>query len=752
MEELKESHPEINKNDMTTVTFSSNESATEEDNFIPNPPLPSEIFVHIFTFLDAKSQHFASLVSKHWNLIANDGLLWNLQLEKYTQGFLWHYLFRTTHVSSYQKYFAEIFFEPDINCNTFAETMMGTREILLERSSIMYSKKRKSIIENYFHHVDITKVSSTLVRVLDIIKKLPSGERTAILNYKFKSIQKEYKKQIAILLSHVHLIDIHLTDLMFLGKFSISCTDQLKPLLLSPANKFLSGRAITTIFSIEQHSILKKVPTVFRKFLDRLNEKELVDCAQCSSLVAANILIYPRALNLLSDDSLIKIFYGISISEFENVFNWLMNHSPMLIERLNAEFLIRLVNYREKEISIPTIDLRCSIPAIILRYSVLINRLQEDQCVKIISKGWEKTNYGAAEKMLKSKAFKDYTVKLKNPRAFLLQLNLRTMFEIDWSAKILTSEDALWVSKRNLDAAETIATNNGWLNKFSQAQLLELTTTDRDVALILLRNSDLYQRWEAKDFSVIRQKYAHLEYREDLENAIKKIKIKQTEEQIKLFIQHTMLRAVRSTVPSNQRYQSSYATTACQLGTDQPEKQQSPRIISTPRPFNSCSPTPAQKHQAKETTRQSNNSILWPAAGLLGIGLLLATGILLCATGGGALAGVPFIVSAVTFLPVSIEIVGAVCLLAGTFLSLIGLNLANEHSTKFGKTIITPAKESHKKSMAEAAPSFFTPYKKYKPVFEPIDKLSLMPDNNKIIYSDENYEDNSYSTSRFSNR
>ena len=95
MEELKELHPEINENDMTAAPLPSDESATEEDNFIPNTPLPAEIAVLIFSFLDLKSLCISSLVSKHWSLLANDKLLWKERLEQYSQGHLWRYLFKT---------------------------------------------------------------------------------------------------------------------------------------------------------------------------------------------------------------------------------------------------------------------------------------------------------------------------------------------------------------------------------------------------------------------------------------------------------------------------------------------------------------------------------------------------------------------------------------------------------------------------------------------------------------------------------
>jgi hypothetical protein len=749
MKKLKELHSEINKNDMTPVSLPSDETATKEDHFIPNIILADETAILIFSFLDVKSQYFASLVSRHWNRLADDQLLWKSQLKQYTQGQLWRYLFQTSDISVCQKYFAEILFESNIDCNNFIEIMAPIKEKLLERIHAVFTRKRMIALENYLHQIDITKLNNNLFCVLEIIQGLPVKERETIISCDFQSFSKKYQKEIMGLLLKIHLIEIHLTDLILLNKLVFPRADQFEKFLLLPVNKFISGSAIRVTLSIAQLHTLEKFTTLFKEFLYRFNERELVNCAQCSSLVASTILIYPRTLSLLSDDSLIKIFNQMNTYNLEEVFCQLMNHSPMLVKRLNADLLVRLVNYKKRKF--------ISIPTIILNYSILINRLQEDQCVEIISNRREKLYITDAIKILQSQSFKEYALKLKNPRTFLLQENLLcAMFAIDWISEILTPEDALQASKESLLTAEKIAMNKVWLNKFSHAQLLELAIRHKSIALVLLKNKDLNQRWKEHDFNVLRQEYAYSENCDDLEDAIEEVKSKRVKKQVRFAIpQDAESRTARNMIRFNRRYQNSYTTTVCRLDTHHPKKQPSQQVISTSKllnTMNNWSPAPAQRHQVKEMTRQSNNSIFWSATSLLGIGLLLAAGILLCATGGGVLAGVPFIVSAVTFLPVSIEIVGAACLLAGTFLSLIGLNLANEHSTKLIKPIITLAKESLKKTLTEPVPSFFTPYKKYKPAFDSVAKLSLKPGNKKIIYSDENYEDNNFSFSRCSNR
>jgi hypothetical protein len=625
MEELKELHPEINENDMTAAPLPSDESATEEDNFIPNTPLPAEIAVLIFSFLDLKSLCISSLVSKHWSLLANDKLLWKERLEQYSQGHLWRYLFKTPDKSAYQSYFTEVFFLPNFNSDNFFELIKHTKDNLIKTIIFTRVCERRARFDKYFEQVNIIETNNLLSELINSIQELSNEVRSQFLTHKFDSILVEQNfKKLVITLHQIESLEAILMNQLCLFKLVFFDPTKLWE-LISPSVAFLKPNTIIAIMACVGEKIILNNSVLGSLLLRKLNCDELLECVACSGNIAEFILRQPNLINNLCDDDLAKVFSSVNnIDLNKSIFDIVINNR-LLLRRLNINLLFQLGG----DIP-PNFQL---IYFIHIYFELLTNKSAKEEYIQALS-------------------------------------------------------------KRGIELP-------------------------------------------------------------DFENgAISDIKANSAKKKVRFSIpQNPELRTARKKIPPNQIYQSSYATTACQLDTHPLEKQSSRQAISKPRLLSTVSNwSPTQRHQVKETARQSNNSILWSAAGLLGIGLLLATGILLCATGGGALAGVPFIVSAVAFLPVSIEIVGAVCLVAGTFLSLIGLNLANEHSTKLIKPIITSAKESFKKSLAEPVPSFFTPYKKYKPVFEPVAKLPLKPASNKIIYSDENFEDKNCSSSHFSNR
>jgi hypothetical protein len=121
---------------------------------------------------------------------------------------------------------------------------------------------------------------------------------------------------------------------------------------------------------------------------------------------------------------------------------------------------------------------------------------------------------------------------------------------------------------------------------------------------------------------------------------------------------------------------------------------------------------------------------------LLSLGLLLTLGILLCATGVGVVAGVPFLVSTIALLPLSLEAVVIPCLIIGVFMSLTGSNLMLEHSTKLLKPIISSIKDLFIKSSSEhSLPYFSIPHRRPNAIFELLPRLSLTLKSSKIIQS-----------------
>jgi hypothetical protein len=90
MEEKNKSYSTDQHDEPNFITMEAHPDPEEAEVDHFTDKIPVEIALLIFSFLNLKSLCFSSLVSKHWNQLANDELLWKEQLKRYSQGHLLH--------------------------------------------------------------------------------------------------------------------------------------------------------------------------------------------------------------------------------------------------------------------------------------------------------------------------------------------------------------------------------------------------------------------------------------------------------------------------------------------------------------------------------------------------------------------------------------------------------------------------------------------------------------------------------------
>jgi hypothetical protein len=710
------------------------EVGAEVDHFSDN--IPTEIAFLIFSFLDLKSLCLVSLVSKYWNQLANDELLWKERLEQYSQGYLWRYLFKNPDKSAYQKYFSEIYLKPNLTSDNFFETTKMTKENLQQFIIATRASERKENLEKYFQQIDADKTGKLLNELIEETQKLSSEVRSNFLNKNLTDLTKNSNfSKLIIILRKIDSIEVLLTNQFYLYNFFCLYPKKINDLVHSSITAFLKPSTIVTIMACVGDFILPLAPFLVFTLLNKLNRDELIDCARSFGYLAEFILHQSYLINRLTDEALITIFSQTEEYRLENTLFEILSDNPQLLSRCNTNFLMQLID------SVENFGFQY-LPNLILGHPVLINRLTEEQCIEILLK--RKGSIFGQENIrtLQSEAFKAYTLGLKNPRNFLLRLpNFDEMYSFDWVAELLTAEDAL-KAKDDLATAEAIANQDIFVKKFNKSQLLELADRHTNLALILLKKEYLIYNWTHEDLSFIKREARGLELIAKINATIDEIKIKHRQD---LINQRPLALKEGKNKPYEhyQLPQSSYARATLQLKI-QPEfeKRESTKDVLPLKKIDSMN----RHHMSilRKNSRQSSDSVAWSIMGLVGLALLLTLGILLCATGVGAVAGVPFLVSTIALLPLSLEAVVIPCLIIGVFMSLAGCNLMLEHSTKLLKPIIPSIKDFFIKSSSEhKLPYYSMPRKRPNVIFEPLPRLSLTLESSKVTQSISNEENHS---------
>jgi|688.fasta_scaffold369449_2 hypothetical protein len=365
-----------------------------ESNFIameahPNPEkvgadhftnkIPTEIAFLIFSFLDLKSLCLSSLVSKHWNQLANDELLWKEQLKRYSQDHLWRYLFKIPDKSSYQKYFSEILLKPSLTSDNFFKATKVTKEYLFQFIKLTRISERKEIIEKYFQQIDVDKTSNLLDELINEVQGLSAEVRSKFIDEDLADLTRsQVLSKLIIILRQINSIEALLTNQFYLYKFFSLYPKKLNELNASIA-AILKPSTIIVIIACVGERILLNTPLLCHALLNKLYSHELIECAICSEDIAEFILRKTSLINRLSDDDLRTIFYKTSVYVLEKTFFEILNENPLFLSRCTADFLIKLVESMDQR------QLRY-IPNLILGHPVLINRLKEDQCIEILLK------------------------------------------------------------------------------------------------------------------------------------------------------------------------------------------------------------------------------------------------------------------------------------------------------------------------------------------------------------------------------
>jgi hypothetical protein len=399
-----------------------------------------EIAFLIFSFLDLKSLCFSSLVSKHWHQLASDKLLWKEPLKRYSRGHLWRYLFKTPDKSAYQSYFTEVFFLPNFTDDNFFELIKPTKDNLIKHITFSRISERRERFNKHFEQVNIIETKSLPSELIKSIQELSHEVRSQLLIYNWDSILEgqNFKKLIATL-HQIDSLETILTNQLYLFKLGFFDPPKLQK-LISPAIDFLETNTIIAIMASVGDKIILNSFLLGSQLLKKLNCDELVECATCSEDIAEFILRQSNLINRLTDEELRTIFYKMPNCSMSQTFFEILQDNPRLLNRFTADFMIKLVEYKVAG------QFR-HIPNLILSHPVLINRLNEDQCVEILAKRQGSLFSSQNIETLNSEAFKRYTLNLNNPRDFLLRLShyLEDMYDFDWVAEILKVENALRV-------------------------------------------------------------------------------------------------------------------------------------------------------------------------------------------------------------------------------------------------------------------------------------------------------------------
>jgi|688.fasta_scaffold94509_2 hypothetical protein len=548
-----------------------------ESNFIvteahPNPEgvgvdhstdkIPVEIAFLIFSFLDLKSLCLVSLVNKYWNQLANDELLRKERLERYSQGYLWRYLFKNPDKSAYQKYFSEVYLKSNLTSDNFFETTRMTKENLQKFFIPTRASERKENIEKYFQQIDADKTGKLLNELIEETQKVSSEVKSNFLNKNLTDLTKNSNfSKLIIILRKIDSIEILLTNQFYLYNFFCLYPKKINDLVHSSLTYFLKPSTIVTIMTRVGDFILPLAPLLAVTFLNKLNRDELIDCARSFGYVAEFILRQPNLINRLTDEALITIFSHTEEYRLENILFEILDDNPQLLSRCNTNFLMQLIDYSVDNFGFE------HLPNLILEHPVLINRLTEEQCIEILLK--RKGSLFGQENIrtLQSEAFKTHVLGLKNPRSFLLRLpNFDEMYSFDWVAELLTAEDTLG-AKNDLATAEAIANQDILIKKFNKSQLLELADEHPNVPFILLRKKYLVLAWTSEDLEYISEGAKGLDSEGKINTAISEIKLQQITHRQDL-INQRQIALKEEENKSREHYQlpqSSYARATLQL-------------------------------------------------------------------------------------------------------------------------------------------------------------------------------------------
>jgi hypothetical protein len=733
MEEKNRLYPtnQQDKSDFIVMESYPDSEEAEVDHFTDK--IPVEIAFLIFSFLDLKSLCFSSLVSKHWNQLANDSALWKGLLKQYSEGFLWRYLFKNPEAKAYQEYFSEVFDEKNVLIDNLFDAA-SLREKLLKKIILRRVPERKAMLDKHFEQVDYSGINITLDNLVKSVHMFSNEIKNQFHQSHFEDIIKDQNHvQLIALLHQIKLIETLLVNQFYLHKLAILHPSEAKELSFLHQKIFLKATTIMVLMASVGEFTLLDMPLSCQMLLNKLNCHELIECALCSERMAEFILHQPSLINRLTDENLLTIFCNISAYRVGGIFFELLQDNPLFLKRCSANFLLKLAEYKgEGQFEF--------ISNLILSHPILIQCLNEDQCVEILEKRTCRLLKSQNIETLSSEGFKSYTLNLDKPRHFLLRMSphLGEMYAFDWVAELLTAEDALR-AKNDVAIGLEIAKLDIFIKKFNRTQLLELTNEHSCITLIVLKKEYLVPTWTHEELECIKKKArGSLSSIEMVNTAIMEIRIKQNKYRQELINQRQIVLKEEGKNKSCEHYQlpqSSYARAALQLKI-QPEfeKREPPKDVLPLKKIGSMNRQHApilRKH-----SRQSSDSVTWSIMSLLGLGLLLTLGILLCATGVGAVAGVPFLVSTIALLPLSLEAVVIPCLIIGVFMSLTGSNLMLEHSTKLLKPIISSIKDLFIKSSSEhSLPHFSIPRKRPNAIFEPLPRLSLTLESSKITQS-----------------
>jgi hypothetical protein len=731
MEEKNRLYPtnQQDKSDFIVMESYPGSGEAEVDHFTDK--IPVEIAFLIFSFLDLKSLCFSSLVSKHWNQLANDSALWKGLLKQYSEGYLWRHLFRNPEAKAYEEYFLEVFDKKNVSIdNLFNE--IGLKEKLLKQIIVRCVSERKAMFDKYFEQIDYSSINITLDNLVKSVRAFSNEIKSQFHQSDFEDIIKNQNHiKLIALLHQIKSVETLLVNQFYLHEFAcFSILTDVKKLISVNTAAFLKTSTIMVLMASVGEFTLLREPSSCQMLLNRLNGQKLVECATCSHEMAELILRQPDLINRLTDENLLTIFCNISDHKVGSIFFGLLQDNPQFLKRCSADFLLKLVEYKgEGQFEF--------IPNLILSHPILIQCLNEDQCVKILEERTRKLLKNQNIETLSSEGFKSYTLNLDKPRHFLLRMSphLEEMYAFDWVAELLTAEDALR-AKDDLAIGMEIAKLDIFIKKFNRTQLLELTNEHPCITLIVLKKEYLVPTWTHEELECIKMEAGGSSNSTEMINtAIMEIRIKQNKYRQELINQRQIALKKEENNKSCEHYQlpqSSYAKAALQLNI-QPEleKREPPREVLHLKKIDNMNRQHApilRKH-----SRQSSDSVTWSIISLMGLGLLLTLGILLCATGVGAAAGVPFLVSTIALLPLSLEAVVIPCLIIGVFMSLTGSNLMLEHSTKLLRPIISSIKGLFIKSSSEhSLPYFSIPHRRPNAIFEPLPRLSLTLESSKI--------------------
>jgi hypothetical protein len=353
-----------------------NSGQDEIDHFTDK--IPVEIAFLIFSFLDLKSLCFASLVSKHWNQLANDSALWKGLLKQYSEGDLGRYLFKNPEAKAYQEYFSEVFNRKNVSIkHLFNEA--GIKEKLLEQIIVRHVSGRKAMFNKYFEQIDFSGINIILDNLVKNVHAFSNEIKSQFHQSDFEDIIKNQNQvKLIALLHQIKTVETLLVNQFYLHEFAyFSILTDVKKLISVNMNSFLKTSTVMVLMaSVGEFTLLRSSCQIL---LNKLNGQKLVECATCSQEMAELILRQPNLINRLTDENLLTIFCNIPDYKVGSLFSGLLRGNPLFLKRCSADFLLKLVECKGEE----QFEF---ISNLILSHPILIQRLNEDQCARILEK------------------------------------------------------------------------------------------------------------------------------------------------------------------------------------------------------------------------------------------------------------------------------------------------------------------------------------------------------------------------------